>query len=1030
MSKSLRILVVEDRPTDAELMIHEVRRAGLEPEWQRVETEQAFLAALESAPDLILSDYSLPRFDGMRAIKLLRERGLDIPLILVSGTLGEEAAVAAMKEGATDYLLKDRTARLGIAVETALEQKRLRDERRQHEQELQAAQAKLRQLLEHSPAVLYTLKLEGGEAIPQLASDNLTRIVGYEVAETLQADWWRSHLHPDDRDGTVAAFHKTIATGAGQTEFRIQHKDGSWRWISDRQQVLRDEAGQPREVVGVWVDITEAKELESMVKLRERQLRSFFTAATAGLAILSPDLRYLHINETLADMNGVTVEDHLGRSVEEVVPELAPVLVPLLKKVLTTGQAVLDHEMSGETPQQPGQNRHWMASFFPVFDAEHRISSLGAVVVEVTQQKRLELELRESDRRFSEMMGKVDLISMMLDREGRVTYCNDYLLSLTGWRREEVLGRNWFDAFVPPKDASELRTAFPELLANSPGAWHRENEILTRSGERRLIQWNNLVLRSLSGEVVGTASIGADITKRKRAETALLENQKRTTLLLESTTEGICGVDLEGHCTFINRTGASMIGGKPETIVGQDMHQLVHHHRPDQTPHPREECPIFQSMQQGQPCHVTNDAFWRLDGSSFPVDFSASPILEDGVIRGAVVCFSDITERRRLEEQFRQAQKMEAVGRLAGGVAHDFNNLLAVMIMRTDLASMESGLPAEVRETLQEVRAAADRAANLTRQLLAFSRRQVMQPRHLELNESVQSLARMLQRVLGEDIRLRLKLHPGPLITYADPGMLDQVLMNLAVNARDAMPQGGRLTLETMERTLDEVEAQGIPEVSPGRFVALKVSDTGSGISTENLPRIFEPFFTTKEPGHGTGLGLATVFGIVKQHNGWLRVHSEVETGTTFEIFLPASAPDATVTAPTSPRSRSRGGRELILLVEDDEPVRALMRLVLERHGYRVVEAIDGVEATQAWKEHKDQVALLLTDLVLPSGITGQELAGRLRKEKPGLKVVFSSGYSTEIAGRELKLQPGQGFVQKPSPPDQLLETVRKTLDG
>lgn len=305
-----------------------------------------------------------------------------------------------------------------------------------------------------------------------------------------------------------------------------------------------------------------------------------------------------------------------------------------------------------------------------------------------------------------------------------------------------------------------------------------------------------------------------------------------------------------------------------------------------------------------------------------------------------------------------------------------------------------------------------------------------MQPRELDLNEVVTSLAKMLQRIIREDVRLEMHLHPAPLITRADPGMLDQVLMNLAVNARDAMPDGGRLIIETATKTVDEDMARMYPDAAPGRYVWLSVSDTGSGIPPEVLPRIFEPFFTTKDPGKGTGLGLATVFGIVKQHHGWLKVYSEPGQGANFQVFLPASDPSHERLAAAATQPKPRGGTETILLVEDDASVRMLTRAVLERAGYRVLEAVHGVEAIRIWEQESGRIDLLLSDIVMPEGSSGRELARQLQNLQPKLKVILSSGYSAEIAGRELSLQEGQNFIQKPASPYHLLETVRRCLDG
>jgi two-component system, cell cycle sensor histidine kinase and response regulator CckA len=305
-----------------------------------------------------------------------------------------------------------------------------------------------------------------------------------------------------------------------------------------------------------------------------------------------------------------------------------------------------------------------------------------------------------------------------------------------------------------------------------------------------------------------------------------------------------------------------------------------------------------------------------------------------------------------------------------------------------------------------------------------------MQSHSLDLNDIVTSLVKMLQRILGEDVRLQLNLHPRALLTRADAGMLDQVLLNLVVNARDAMPGGGQLVIATGENVFTAAEAALLPDAKPGRYVCLRVTDTGTGIAPEHLPRIFDPFFTTKAPGKGTGLGLATVFGIIKQHGGSLTVDSEVGRGTTLQIFLPATEAAEHAPATITPKSKPRGGTETILLVEDEPGVRRLTRTVLERAGYRVVEASDGVAALRIWEEQQDSIKLLLTDIVMPEGVSGHELMTRLQARNPKLRVIFTSGYIVDIAGRELSLQPGQNFLQKPAMPDQILETVRRCLDA
>jgi CheY-like chemotaxis protein len=314
--------------------------------------------------------------------------------------------------------------------------------------------------------------------------------------------------------------------------------------------------------------------------------------------------------------------------------------------------------------------------------------------------------------------------------------------------------------------------------------------------------------------------------------------------------------------------------------------------------------------------------------------------------------------------------------------------------------------------------------------LLLFSRRQTLQIEELELNHLVNEMSQMLRRLLGETVQLEVQLHPQPLVLRADSGMLDQVLLNLAVNARDAMPQGGQLRIETFEHWLGESDPPPAPDVLPGRYAGLRVSDTGHGIAPEVLPRIFEPFFSTKAPGRGTGLGLATVYGIVKQHRGWIRVDSAPGRGARFEIFLRAGERSGAKPESSPARAAVTGGRETILLVEDEPAVRQLTRLTLERRGYRVLEAAQSTEALALWSRHATEIALLLTDVVMPGELSGVQLARRLQAERPGLKVLFMSGYSAEWAGREAELQPTEKFLPKPCPPDQLLQAVRACLDG
>jgi PAS domain S-box-containing protein len=386
-------------------------------------------------------------------------------------------------------------------------------------------------------------------------------------------------------------------------------------------------------------------------------------------------------------------------------------------------------------------------------------------------------------------------------------------------------------------------------------------------------------------------------------------------------------------------------------------------------------------------------------------------------------------ERRQLEEQFRQAQKMDSIGQLAGGVAHDFNNMLAVIQMQADLLKTTCKVSTAQTEFVDEIIAATQRATALTRQLLTFSRKQTIQQEDLDLNESINSMTKLLRRTLGANIQMQFKFAMQKLMVHADAGMMDQVLMNLAVNSRDAMPNGGKLIIETSSVEFDQQDASQSAKIRPGSYVCLFVSDTGCGIPPENLPRIFEPFFTTKGVGKGTGLGLATVFGIVNQHQGWVDVYSEVGQGTTFRVYLPRLMKTVESQKVDASPTALPGGSETILLVEDDAFFRGSLRKALNQLGYRVLEAINGVEALEICRQNHNGIQLLLTDIVMPGGITGRDLGERLQKDYPALKIVYTSGYAAEVAGKGFPLKEGVNFLSKPFQAAKLARIIRNNLD-
>jgi hypothetical protein len=498
---------------------------------------------------------------------------------------------------------------------------------------------------------------------------------------------------------------------------------------------------------------------------------------------------------------------------------------------------------------------------------------------------------------------------------------------------------------------------------------------------------------------------------------------------LESSANGILITDPQGRILSANKAFCATAGRPLEDLLGRTPDFLTFGQH---DPGFHEE--LWKAILSGQVWRG-EAAIKRKDGNCCDLEMTITPVQgsKGGAISHFIAVSQDVTERKHLEEQLRQSQKMEAIGQLAGGVAHDFNNLLAVIQGNAEMALMDvNAANGQIRENLSQITEASARAANLTRQLLAFGRKQAMRPQPISLNNVITDLTKMLNRIIGEDIQLQCTCDKRPVYVHADAGMMEQVLLNLVINARDAMPHGGRLHITTKRVRVDRRYVRAHPEAHTGDYACLKVRDTGSGISPEHLPRIFEPFFTTKEVGKGTGLGLATVYGIVKQHHGWIDVISRVNSGTEFRMFLPAIQPPVKTLKPTGVETVVRGGAEKILVVEDDPSVRLLARRILGSFGYQVIEASSGREALEIWRKQRAGIDLLLTDMVMPDGLTGSELAEELRREAPALKVVFMSGYSMNIPGKDTVYieQRDHFFLQKPFPTQVFVDTIRHCLDG
>ena len=573
------------------------------------------------------------------------------------------------------------------------------------------------------------------------------------------------------------------------------------------------------------------------------------------------------------------------------------------------------------------------------------------------------------------------------------------------------------------REAQARRVDTPTIVLTGQGDEEVAVEAM-RAGAADYLSKVHLSVEALDRTIRHGLALRERERQRRAAEAALRENEERFRALVENSSDAIILLDAEARIAYLSASSVRQLGWAASEMLGHSVFDFMH-------PDDREIVGHRVAEVLRKPGErITQEVRFRHgDGTWHAMEGVGVNRLSDPAVRAIVVNARDITDRRRLEEQLWHAQKMEAVGQLAGGIAHDFNNLLTAILGYCSLVLDDVPQDAALRSDLEEIRTAGERAASLTRQLLAFSRRQMLQPQLVDVNALVAGLAKLLRRLMGEDVELVTTLGSDLPVVRADPASLEQVLVNLAVNARDAMAGGGRLTIDTRVVDLDAAFAATHIPMTSGRYVMVSVADTGTGMDPVTRGRIFEPFFTTKEQGKGVGLGLATVYGIVKQNGGYIWVDSEVGSGTTFSVYLPPAEVAASVRPVdgAAKDDRRRRGWETVLLVEDEDAVRALAREVLRRHGYVVLEARHGVEALRLAERHPDAIHLLISDVVMPH-MSGSELAARLSADRPKMKVLFMSGY-TDRLGLHRDQTSGAAFVQKPFTPEALARKVRSVLD-
>jgi PAS domain S-box-containing protein len=886
------------------------------------------------------------------------------------------------------------------------------------EHDLRENEARLHLALSSARQGLYDLNVQTGAAI---VSPEYATMMGYDPATFEETnDKWIARLHPDDVQRVASVYRDYIAGEIPEyrVEFRQYTADSRWKWILSLGSVVeRDASGTPLRMLGTHTDITERKEAEQALREGEQRYRELFEANPHPMWVYDLEtLAFLAVNDAAVQKYGYTTDEFLRLTLKDIRP---PAEVPALLNNI---------ERDSATSQSSGPWRHRVKDGREILVeiTSHALPFAGrpARVVmanDITARVAAEREVRQLSQAVEHSPASV----VITDRQGRIEYVNPKFTRVTGYSRAEAIGQT--SRLL--KSGEMTQDAYRRLwqTISSGGTWQGEFHNRKKSGE---LYWEYASISPIidaGGEITHFVAVKEDITERKEAQLALQQSEEKFREFFMTSRDCVFITTPAGAFIDFNDAALPLFGFDRRTDLARQRIQ-------DLYASPAERENLMQMIRAQGYVQDHPVTLRRASGTLVDVLVTVSSLRNPGgSVRAMVGTVRDISERKRadedrqrLEAQLQQAQKMDAVGRLAGGVAHDFNNMLNVIIGYSDM--LVERLPADdpTLDDLREIRHAATRSADLTGQLLAFARRQTVAPKVLDLNVVIGERAKMLRRLIGEEIGFSVVPGADLWAVSIDPSQLDQILANLSVNSRDAIGGVGSIAITTKNVHLDAAYCSQHPGFEIGDFVQLTLSDTGCGMDRETLDRIFEPFFTTKEPGKGTGLGLATIYGIVKQNGGFINVDSEPGRGTTFTIYLPRH--DGATAVAQESEDRLLTGSETILVVEDEAQILRMCQRVLESAGYRVLAAASPVSAVVLAEQHPGPIHLLLSDVVMPD-MNGKQLQARMEAVMPGLRTVFMSGYTADVVAHRGVLDAGIRFLQKPFSPRDLTRRIREALD-
>jgi two-component system, chemotaxis family, CheB/CheR fusion protein len=806
-----------------------------------------------------------------------------------------------------------------------------------------------------------------------------------------------------------------IVTRENEREAVTATEGGAMDYVVSSPDALAQLPHTVRNAIRSWRLLADRRAFAAALSEREQLLQLFVEHSPAAIAMLDRDMRYIVVSRRWMTDYRVAQDSIIGLTHYEAFPEIPERWRRVHQRCLA---GAVEHSDADWFPRQDGGFDWLRWEVRPWFTTGGAIGGIIIFSEIITDRIRAEEELLASERRTRGTLESMLEGCQIIDRNWRYSYVNPSAARQGKTTVDALVGRTMMEAY-PGIETLPLFDMLQRCMYDRTPQ-QLENEFTFPDGSRG---WYELLCQPVE---VGVFILSLDITARKRAEEALRQSETRYRALVETTYDWVWEVDAEGRYTYASPKVLELLGYTPAEVIGRTPFDLM----------PADEAERLQAVfgdivSRRTPFAALENTNRHKDGHLVVLETSGSPVFgSNGAFLGYRGMDRDITDRKELEANLRQAQKLDAVGQLAGGVAHDFNNVLSAISLEAELLRSNPTLDEDARHGLDEMLSEVQRAAGITRQLLLFSRRSAMTVKPVDVNQVVENLFKMLRRLIGEHITLTFEAAPRLPLIVGDAAMVDQMVMNLVVNARDAMPNGGHIIVRTAVEQIDRHLRSTGTATESSWFVRLTVADTGCGIDALTIKRIFEPFFTTKEAGRGTGLGLSTVHGIVAQHNGWIDVDSVPDAGTTFRVYLPVLTDAEDLKAEAQAASVVIGGQERVLVVEDEGTLRRLVARTLSKLGYAVFEAATGRDALAIWNEHGGQFDLLFTDMVMPEGVSGLELALQLRSLKPALKTIISSGYTKDLAFKQTALAGDMVYLPKPYDVSALAQVVRTCLDG